>query len=67
MVYEAARDLGKRPAGLLRLAAPKVVVPLLLERYVSSFCRAYPEVEVEIAAGGAMGFVNEDVDVGTRV
>jgi DNA-binding transcriptional LysR family regulator len=47
---EAVRDLGQRPAGLLRLSAPRAVVPLLLEPAVAAFCQAYPEVEVEIAA-----------------
>src|ERR1700733_10029603 len=47
---EGARDLGQRPAGLLRLAAPRAVVPILLEQLIASFCQAYPEVEVEIAA-----------------
>src|SRR5262245_58497154 len=47
---EDARDLGQRPAGLLRLTVPRVVMPILLEPLVASFCRAYPEVEVEIAA-----------------
>src|SRR6201993_1906771 len=28
---EAARDLGLRPAGLLRISMPRVVVPLILE------------------------------------
>src|SRR5215475_15519119 len=28
---EAARDLGSRPTGLLRLAVPRAVVPLILE------------------------------------
>src|SRR5262249_4096017 len=45
----AARELGQRPAGLLRLTVPRTVVPILLEPLVASFCRAYPEVEVEIA------------------
>src|SRR5690242_13603856 len=45
-----ARELGQRPAGLLRLSVPRAVVPILLEPLVASFCRAYPEVEVEIAA-----------------
>jgi DNA-binding transcriptional LysR family regulator len=48
---EAARDLGQRPAGLLRLAVPRAVVPLILEQVIASFCRAYPDIEVEIAAG----------------
>lgn len=51
---EVARDLGQRPAGLLRLTAPRAVVPILLERLVASFCQAYPEVEVEIAASAEL-------------
>ena len=51
---EAARDVGQRPTGLLRLAAPRAVVPLILEPLIASFCRDYPEVEVEIAASEEM-------------
>src|SRR6201996_913442 len=47
---EVARDLGQRPAGLLRLSVPRAVVPLILEPVIASFCQAYPEVELEIAA-----------------
>lgn len=47
---EAARDLGRRPAGLLRLSVPRAVVPILLEPLFASFCRAYPDIELEIAA-----------------
>jgi DNA-binding transcriptional LysR family regulator len=47
---EVARDLGQRPAGLLRLAVPRSVVPIVLEPLIASFCADYPEVEVEIAA-----------------
>src|SRR6266481_9042090 len=46
----AARELGQRPAGLLRLTVPRSVVPILLEPVVASFCRAFPEIEVELAA-----------------
>jgi len=46
---EVARGLGQRPTGLLRLSVPRAVVPILLE-LVASFCRTYPEVEVELAA-----------------
>lgn len=46
-----ARDLGQRPSGLLRLTAPRAVVPLLLQPLIASFCRAYPEIEVEVSAG----------------
>src|SRR6202030_2436037 len=47
---EVARELGQRPAGRLRLSVPRAAVPILLEPLVASFCQAYPEVEVEIAA-----------------
>src|ERR1700719_566800 len=47
---EVARELGQRPPGLLRLSVPRLVVPILLEPLIASFCQAYPEVEVEIAA-----------------
>ncbi|MGX4807130.1 LysR substrate-binding domain-containing protein [Bradyrhizobium guangdongense] len=46
----AARELGQRPAGLLRLTVPRSVVPILLEPLVASFCQTYPEIEVELAA-----------------
>src|SRR5919204_2941617 len=39
---EAARDLGQRPAGLLRLSVPQAVIPLILEPVLASFCQAYP-------------------------
>jgi DNA-binding transcriptional LysR family regulator len=47
---DVARDLGQRPAGLLRLTVPRAVVPALLEPLIASFCQAFPEIEVEIAA-----------------
>ncbi|MHC2465469.1 DNA-binding transcriptional LysR family regulator [Bradyrhizobium embrapense] len=45
-----ARELGQKPAGLLRLTVPRSVVPILLEPLIASFCKAYPEIEVELAA-----------------
>jgi DNA-binding transcriptional LysR family regulator len=51
---EAAHDLGQRPAGLLRLSVPRAVVPLILEPVIASFCQAYPEIELEIAASAEL-------------
>ena len=51
---EAARDLGQRPTGHLRLSVPRAVVPLILEPVIASFCQAYPEIELEIAASDEM-------------
>src|SRR5580692_5771730 len=39
---EAARGLGQRPAGLLRLSVPRAVIPILLEPLIASFAKAYP-------------------------
>jgi DNA-binding transcriptional LysR family regulator len=47
---ESARDLGQRPAGLLRLSVPPGVVSILLQPLIASFCQAYPAIELEIAA-----------------
>ncbi|MFL6777248.1 MAG: LysR family transcriptional regulator, partial [Sphingomicrobium sp.] len=51
---DAARDLGQRPTGLLRLSAPRGVVPLLLEPVLASFCQTYPDIELEIVASDEM-------------
>jgi DNA-binding transcriptional LysR family regulator len=50
----AARDLGRRPAGLLRITVPRAVVPLVLEPVIGSFCQAYPDIALEIAASDEM-------------
>src|SRR5215468_3238343 len=47
---EAAHQLAVKPSGLLRLTVPRGAVPILLEPIIASFCRAYPEVQVEIVA-----------------
>jgi DNA-binding transcriptional LysR family regulator len=63
-----ARDLGQRPAGLLRLSVPRAVVPILLEQLIASFCQAYPEVEVEIAASpDLVDIAAEGFDAGIRL
>ena len=65
---EIARDLGQRPTGLLRLTAPRAVVPILLEPLIASFCQAYPEVEVEIAASADLvDIAAEGFDAGVRL
>jgi DNA-binding transcriptional LysR family regulator len=63
-----ARDLGQRPAGLLRLTAPRAAVPILLQPLIASFCKAYPEVEVEIAASADLvDIAAEGFDAGIRL
>jgi DNA-binding transcriptional LysR family regulator len=63
-----ARGLGQRPSGLLRLSVPRAVVPVLLEQKIASFCQAYPEVEVEIAASEELvDLAAEGFDAGIRL
>ena len=65
---EVARGLGQRPAGLLRLSVPRAVVPILLEPLIASFCKAYPEVEMEIAASEELiDLAAEGFDAGIRL
>jgi DNA-binding transcriptional LysR family regulator len=63
-----ARGLGERPSGLLRLTVPRAVIPLLLQPLIASFCRAYPEIEVEIAASEVLvDLAAEGFDAGIRL
>ena len=65
---EAARDLGSRPAGLLRLAVPRAVVPLILQPMIASFCEAYPDIELEIAASEELvDIAQQGFDAGIRL
>jgi DNA-binding transcriptional LysR family regulator len=65
---EVARELGRRPSGLLRLAVPRAVVPILLEQLIASFCEAYPEIELEIAASAQLvDLAAEGFDAGIRL
>src|ERR1700760_591601 len=62
-----ARDLGQRPSGLLRITAPRAVMSHLLA-LIESFSRAYPEVEVEIAASADLvDIAAEGFDAGIRL
>src|ERR1700733_1044170 len=65
---EVARELGQRPTGLLRLSVPSAAVPIVLEPLIASFCRAYPEVEVEIVASAeSVDLAAEGFDAGVRM
>lgn len=63
-----ARGLGQRPTGLLRLTVPRAVVPILLQPLIASFCQAYPEIEVEIAASAdPVDIAAKGFDAGIRM
>src|SRR5581483_4840056 len=64
----AARDLGQRPAGLLRLTAPRAAVPNPLQPLIASFSKAYPEIEVELLATDLLvDLAAEGFDAGIRM
>ena len=65
---DAARGLAERPSGLLRLAVPRAVVPLLLQPVLASFAEAYPEVVVEVVASEDLVDLAKDAfDAGIRL
>jgi DNA-binding transcriptional LysR family regulator len=65
---QIARDLGQRPSGLLRIAVPRSVVPILLEPFIASFLQAYPDVELELAASEELvDLAAEGFDAGVRM
>jgi DNA-binding transcriptional LysR family regulator len=65
---QVASELGQRPAGLLRLSVPRAVVPIVLEPLIASFCQAYPEVQVELAASAELvDLAAEGFDAGVRL
>ncbi len=64
----AASDLAAKPSGLLRLAVPRAVVPVLLGPLLAPFCAAYPDVSVEIEASEEMVDLAKDgFDAGIRL
>jgi DNA-binding transcriptional LysR family regulator len=64
----AARGLGLKPSGLLRLAVPRAAVPLILQPILASFCAACPDVVVETAASGELvDLAKEGFDAGIRL
>lgn len=66
--FEAARSLGERPAGLLRLTVPRAVVGPVIEPVLAEFCAAHPEVEIEIVAdSGFVDIVDAGFDAGIRL
>jgi DNA-binding transcriptional LysR family regulator len=64
---DAARELGQKATGLLRLTVPPSVVPIVLEPLIASFCQASPKIEVEIAANEKLIDLSaEGFDAGVR-
>jgi DNA-binding transcriptional LysR family regulator len=64
----AARGLGAKASGLLRLAVPRAVVPIILQPMLASFGAAHPEVVVEVVASEELvDLVKSGFDAGIRM
>lgn len=66
--FDSARSLGDKASGLLRLNAPRAVIPFVIEPILEGFCTAYPDVQVEIHAADHMSrIIDEGFDAGVRM
>ena len=66
--YEAARNLGNRPAGRLRINLMRGAVQPLFEPIIAGFCETYPEIELEIYAEDALTDLSANgFDAGVRM
>lgn len=66
--FEAARTLGEKPAGRLRINLMRAVIQPLFEPILAGFCDAYPDIELEICADdGFVDLTAGGFDAGVRL
>ena len=66
--YEAARNLGNRPAGRLRINLMRGAVQPMFEPIIAGFIDAYPDIELEIYADDALADLSAGgFDAGVRM
>ena len=66
--YEAARNLGGRPAGRLRINLLRGAVQPMFEPILTGFCETYPDIELEIFAEDGFSDLSKDgFDAGVRM
>jgi len=66
--YEAARNLGNRPAGRLRINLMRGAVQPMFEPILAGFIDTYPEIELEIFADDALADLSAGgFDAGVRM
>jgi DNA-binding transcriptional LysR family regulator len=65
---EDLRQQRERPAGMLRITAPQVGVPALLEPHLAEFLAAYPDIQLEIQVDSTLNdLVADGLDAGIRL
>ncbi|WFS22805.1 LysR family transcriptional regulator [Rhizobium rhododendri] len=68
IALEAAIDARDRPAGNLRITAPRFASDILLGPRIGDFLNAYPDITLEIAnEDGFIDIVDQGYDAGTRM
>ncbi len=66
--YEAARNLGNRPAGRLRINLMRGAIQPMFEPILAGFCETYPEIELEIFGDDALSDLSAGgFDAGVRM
>ncbi|WP_157019286.1 LysR family transcriptional regulator [Mesorhizobium xinjiangense] len=66
--FDVVREFGGRPSGLLRLNAPRGVIPFLIGPVLDGFAKAHPDIEIELFADdGFADIVAGGFDAGIRV
>ena len=66
--FDAARNLGERPTGRLRINLMRGVIQPMFEPILAGFCEAYPDIELEIFAEDGLADLTADgFDAGIRV
>jgi DNA-binding transcriptional LysR family regulator len=62
------RQQRERPAGTLRITAPQVVMPALIEPHLPDFLAAYPDIRLDIRVDSALNdLVGDGLDAGIRL
>ena len=65
---DAARDLGARPRGLLRVAVAAPFATLYLARWLPAFAERFPDLQIELALDSRYAdLVGERIDVAVRL
>jgi DNA-binding transcriptional LysR family regulator len=66
--FEVLGELRDRPAGVLRLAIPRLGYHLVLAPRLASFLAAYPDIELDLAIDDAFAnIVEQGFDAGMRI
>jgi DNA-binding transcriptional LysR family regulator len=66
--FEAVQSYGDQPSGLLRINAPRGVLPFLLAPILDGYQKRHPKVEVELfAEDGFADIVKNGFDAGIRL